>query len=266
MKIYQTVQEAKNSKLTIFPGIYYFKNKVNNKYYIGQALNIRKRFYSHYIQIKKENNKYPIYKAIVKYGLENFEYGVIGIFRTWESQELLKKKLDFLEKKYIKEYNSYGNTGYNQTLGGDGGILGYKMTEEQKEHISQNVKQWSLDGRNDIYVYDLLKDTCYLFHSFQEASEYFSVNRNALYSATRRENGIALKQFVINKDKEKLNDIVKTVKSKKSFTSNSGQFKVKYSLEEYKQFKELYPNLSLPKLAKVMGVCKKTVYNYEHLL
>lgn len=34
-------------------GIYLFKNVINNKYYIGQSLNIRKRFNKHIDRMKK---------------------------------------------------------------------------------------------------------------------------------------------------------------------------------------------------------------------
>ena len=272
MKIYKTIQQVKESEITSLPGIYYFRNKINNKYYIGQAINIRKRFSSHFIQIKKENNKYPIYRAILKYGIENFEYAVIGVFRIWESQEILKKKLDFLEKKYIKEYNSYGSTGYNQTLGGDGGVLGYKMTEEQKKHISENSKRIANDGRNNIYIYDLKEKKKYLFSSCAEAGRILNVDGIGLKNSyTRNISKSYLNRFILGKSVEELylnidyyNKCVESSKSLK--VKNSGMFDSKYSLEEYTKIKNENVNLSTTELAKLLGVCKKTIYNYEHML
>ncbi len=43
-------------------------------------------------------------------------------------------------------------------------------------------------------------------------------------------------------------------------------FDNKYSLEEYVKFKKEYSNLSAIDLAKKLGVCKKTIYSYEHQL
>lgn len=272
MKIYGTIQQAKESEITSLPGIYYFRNKINNKYYIGQAINIRKRFSSHFIQIKKENNKYPIYRAILKYGIENFEYAVIGVFRIWESQEILKKKLDFLEKKYIKEYNSYGSTGYNQTLGGDGGVLGYKMTEEQKKHISENSKRIANDGRNNIYIYDLKEKKEYLFSSCAEAGRILNVDGIGLKNSyIRNISKSYLNRFILGKSIEELHLNIdyynKCVESSKSLkVKNSGMFDSKYSLEEYTKIKNKNLNLSITELAKLLGVCKKTIYNYEHIL
>ena len=274
MKIYETIQQAKESEITTLPGIYYFRNKINNKYYIGQAINIRKRFSSHFIQIKKENNKYPIYRAILKYGIENFEYAVIGVFRTWESKEILKKKLDFLEKKYIKEYNSYGSTGYNQTLGGDGGVLGYKMTKEQRRIISINSKREANDGRNNIYVYDLLTQKEYLFSSSIEAGKYLNINGASLKNCKGNISKSYLNRYIIGRTKEELylntNYYNKYISmheiTKSSKVKNSGMFDNKYSLEEYTKIKNENLNLSATELAKLLGVCKKTLYNYEHQL
>lgn len=93
MIIYKTITEAKKNKIISLPGIYYFKNKINNKYYIGQAINIRKRFYSHIAQINKKNDKYPIYKAILKYGIDNFEYGILARANYYENIISLKKSI-----------------------------------------------------------------------------------------------------------------------------------------------------------------------------
>ena len=261
MKVYNTIQEAKEAdEIITFPGIYYFRNKINNKYYIGQAINIRKRFSSHFIQIKKENNKYPIYKAILNYGIENFEYGIIGVFKSYESKELLKKKLDFLEKKYIKEYNSYGSSGYNQTLGGDGGILGYKMTQEQIESIKINSKKVANDGRNTIYVYDLFEEKEYMFSSYTEASEILNVKRDTLYSAERR-NGICTNRYIPRKTKEEIYYFLRNLNVNKI---NKGQFQKKLSKEEFNKIIKLYPNKTINELCDIMGICKKTFYNYKN--
>ena len=55
-------------------------------------------------------------------------------------KKILCNKMDEDEKYYIEKYNSYSN-GYNCTLGGDGGVLGYKMTDEQKEKIRRNQQK-----------------------------------------------------------------------------------------------------------------------------
>lgn len=117
-----------------YAGIYYFKNDLNGKYYIGQAVKLRSRLLHHMNNFEHDRYNAPLYRAFKKYGLSNFSWGVLDTFRNALSAEV-KCKLDELEKKYIKEYNSYGATGYNQTYGGDAGVLGLKHSNETLEKL-----------------------------------------------------------------------------------------------------------------------------------
>ena len=259
MKIYKTIIEAKEENITWLPGIYFFKNKLDNKYYIGQALCIRKRFQNHYFNIIHHKHPNPLYNAINKYGLENFEYGIIGVIRTSNTDlSKIKKVLDKYEIEYINKYNSY-KEGYNKTQGGDCGVLGYKMTEEQKKKIGECSKQKARDGRNKIYVYNINTKERFCFSNFSEASEKLDVNKDSLYSAFRR-NSLYKNTLLIKKSKEEIEECINNELSKLKTKGH------KYSLEEYIKIKEKYPNVSLPNLAKMMGICKKTIYNYENKL
>ncbi len=140
------------------PGIYYFRNTVNGKYYIGQAQEIRDRLRKHKTNfISNYFSDAHIYRAWRKYGIEVFEVGVLEIVDLPKGDKR-NNKLDELEVKYVKEYDSYGTGGYNQTFGGDGGIKGYKFTENQKERARINSLKTALDGRYRIYFYDTLKN------------------------------------------------------------------------------------------------------------
>lgn len=57
-------------------------------------------------------SEYPLYKAIRKYGIENFNFDII--------EECSADELNEREKYWISYYNSYGENGYNLTPGGDG--------------------------------------------------------------------------------------------------------------------------------------------------
>lgn len=137
------------------PGIYLFTNTVNNKHYVGQAIKLKKRLLSHlgnYLHCRYDN---PLYRAITKYGINSFEITILKEIKINLTAEVLTKVLDKLEIYYIKTYDSYGKNGYNQTQGGDGGILGYKMTDAQKEVIGKNSKTVACDGRYFIYCKNL---------------------------------------------------------------------------------------------------------------
>lgn len=59
--------------------IYKITNTINNKLYIGKTVNtIEKRFNQHKNESKTERSKKrPLYRAINKYGIENFEIEII---------------------------------------------------------------------------------------------------------------------------------------------------------------------------------------------
>ena len=93
-----------------------------------------------------------------------------------------KEKLDLIldtkEKEYIKKYNSYGNNGYNQTLGGDKGVDGYKFTDEQRiKHVEASIKVQN-DGRNKIYAYDLDTKCTYMTISLAHLNKILNTRFN----------------------------------------------------------------------------------------
>ena len=92
--------------------IYKITNIINNKLYIGKTVNtIEKRFNQHKNESKTERAKNrPLYRAINKYGIENFEIEII--------EECNYDILNEREIYWINYYDTYNN-GYNATLGGD---------------------------------------------------------------------------------------------------------------------------------------------------
>ena len=92
-------------------GIYKIQNLINGKVYIGQSINIERRFHQHKYD---DSQNSVIHRAIKKYGIENFSFEVI--------EECNYKDLDEREIFWIKYYNSSNkNNGYNLTLGGQRG-------------------------------------------------------------------------------------------------------------------------------------------------
>lgn len=88
-------------------GIYKITNLINNKVYIGQSKDIKARWHRH--RMAAFNSNYPqynclIYKAIRKYGIDNFAFEVLELC---EEKELNEK-----EEYYIAQYDST-NKGYN---------------------------------------------------------------------------------------------------------------------------------------------------------
>lgn len=96
-------------------GIYSFKNKINQKRYIGQSKNLEERYKAHLRNYTNENLQTyngHFYRALRKYGIENFEYEIL-----YSDKFIDSTTLNELEIYYIKLYNSF-NDGYNMNLGG----------------------------------------------------------------------------------------------------------------------------------------------------
>ena len=63
-------------------GIYKFTNKINGKSYIGQSQDLETRYKTHLRNFNKESaSMYNglFYRAIRKYGIENFNYEILKI-------------------------------------------------------------------------------------------------------------------------------------------------------------------------------------------
>lgn len=91
--------------------LYIITNKFNDKKYVGKTyVSIQARWRDH-IKKSKLNPDRPLYRAINKYGIENF---YIEEYSSFEEGDL-----ELEEVSLISKLDSYKN-GYNATLGGDG--------------------------------------------------------------------------------------------------------------------------------------------------
>ena len=108
-------------------GIYKITNLVNGKSYIGQSIDIHRRWYEHKRDSKLSSVQatYPLYRAFQKYGIENFSFEIL--------EETTKEELNKKERYYIQLYDSYNN-GYNQTLGGQA-MSTSKLTDNDVKEI-----------------------------------------------------------------------------------------------------------------------------------
>lgn len=234
-------------------GIYWFYNNITKQYYIGQSLDIRKRFMQHMLYMKRKNN-YPLYNALNKYGLDNFEFHIVKVI---DNEGLTKveitKLLNELEIKYIEKYNSYNN-GYNLTIGG-ASVTGYKFTEELKKKYSVISTKIQHDGRNIIYVYNV---------KTKEYSEWPTLKTFLKkYNLTSRHiSGKKLvvvdNQWVAARSKEELEEKIKLY-PKHSLIGVEGVFKC--NLDDENFIKDLN-NLSIKEILQKYNITKGTYYNY----
>jgi group I intron endonuclease len=181
----------------IIYSIYKATNKINGKVYIGFDSNWPHRKNSHKCYYKKYDTKF--YRAIRKYGWENFEWLVL-----YQSKDKIYTK-DIMENYFICENNSFNN-GYNSTLGGDGtfgikrkkqklpknhnGWIGKKHTEETRKLMSENmkgVKKLNANQKGSKNNYAKKIKTPYgIFGSIKESSEKTNLSYQKIWKLLQK--------------------------------------------------------------------------------
>ena len=104
------------------------------KLYFGQTVMSIEERWRHHKGSTQRGSDHKFHRAIRKYGEENFTVEEV-LTVSAPTKDILKKKLDYVEMRLIKRFNTKID-GYNSTDGGDGGLLGYVFSEETKRKIS----------------------------------------------------------------------------------------------------------------------------------
>ena len=183
--------------------IYKITNHINGKVYIGQTRNLIEYRWQHHLYKGRNPDKpdtdYPLYRAMRKYGLENFS--------ILQVEEIDNELLDERECYWIQQENSLTPNGYNCDLGGKGvsrynydEILKYYFTEAN-ENASETARKFgcslqtilkileandfSAKGhKQKIYQISLRDDSIIKeFNSLIEAEKELNISHTQLWSA-----------------------------------------------------------------------------------
>ncbi|MBQ7453683.1 MAG: GIY-YIG nuclease family protein [Selenomonadaceae bacterium] len=109
--------------MKVFGVVYLILNKLNGKMYVGQTVQSLKNRMARHLS----GDQY-IDRALKKYGLENFYYGVIKSCAS-------KAEMDYWERFFIAALKTKSPIGYNFTDGGEG-TVGIERTPEQRAKLS----------------------------------------------------------------------------------------------------------------------------------
>ena len=142
----------------------------NNKLYFGiTSLKPKHRWYS---DGRGYKNQPLFYRAIQKYGWDNFEHYIIA-------KELSQEQAHQMEKDLIMMFQSNNpKFGYNNTKGGEG-ITGYQHTEKAKKKLSRYAKKHntqlycqrvSYSNRKKCALIDKNNRIIYKFNSISECA------------------------------------------------------------------------------------------------
>lgn len=170
-------------------GIYKITNILNGHSYIGQSVNIEKRWIKEKSSAFNKNDiayNYPLSKALRKYGVENFIFEVI--------EECSSEILNDREKFWINYYNTFYN-GYNQTLGGDSTI---SQPKEYVIGIIKDLEETDLYHKEIAQKWNVSTETVQGINTgrywFQENKDY-PLQKKHKSHAQHRVNGIAQKKI-----------------------------------------------------------------------
>ena len=140
------------------PYIYKITNRKNQKIYIGKTLLTPEARFKEHIKDhqKKEEENRPLYRAMKKYGVENFFIETV--------EECEEKDINEREKYWIEYYGSFKN-GYNATIGGDGTRyadydLIYSLYQEEKtiDEIKKITSHSEKTIRTALNVFNITKE------------------------------------------------------------------------------------------------------------
>lgn len=107
--------------------IYLIENNINDKLYVGQTTNPKKREYTHFST--SGSRCYALQNAIKKHHVENFYFILLESCDSKES-------LDVREKHWISRLDTIAPNGYNLKSGGSRGIV----SEETRSRMSSSQK------------------------------------------------------------------------------------------------------------------------------
>lgn len=112
--------------------IYQIINNITNDFYIGKSINPKERFYKHKYNASKTNSQTYLYRAMRKYGIDNFSMMILD-------EAITLKELNDKEVLWIKKLNPK----YNMTKGGDGGDT------SQSPNYIESMKRRNNSGSNN---------------------------------------------------------------------------------------------------------------------
>lgn len=219
----------KNEKL--LEGIIYkYRNKIDNKVYIGQTIDEAKRMYCH--KLCKGMNHF--HNAIRKYGWDAFEYKVL--FRVYcTNKQDLTNTLNIKESLAIRYFNSTDeNKGYNILKGGSNSYNPKK----------RKIVQLTLDGKF-IKYWDSIKD----------AEIGLGINNSWISSCCADMNGVRSCAGCLWMYKEDYIKIIKSGESIKTYHKYNQRAIVQLSKDN--EFIKEWPTIT--NASKILGLSRASI-------
>ena len=231
-------------------------NKTNGKLYIGQTKkNINQRW------LKGEGYKpcTHFYRAIQKYGWDNFEH--IVLFENLE-----KEIANIVEEELIKKYHTTDkNFGYNLRSGGEN----YLHSEESKKRMSEVKIGMYIGEKNPNFGNKVSEKTRRIMSEHRKGK--CTGNKNPMYGKPRTEEvkkklrDANLGKKASEETRKKMSNIHKNKKTKRSqpiLKINKNDFNVFERFEALFEIKNKYPDYDMSSIIKCCKHKIKSCYGY----
>lgn len=202
VKYYDNAEELKSAILLDNKdksGIYKWENKISGEFYIGSAVDLKKRMSEYYREsyiTHPSRGKSIICFALVKYGYSNFSLSILEYCDRTEVISREQYYLDLLNPSYNILKYAYSSEGYKHTLEAiqkmsltkkgkfikeDNSFYGKTHTEEVKELMSQAaLKRTKPNNAKPVFLKDTNKNIIGDFKSMTELSLYLKADKASL--------------------------------------------------------------------------------------
>lgn len=174
-------------------GIYYIRNIINDKIYIGSSIMLTKRYKEHKLKLITNKHQCTILQnAVNKYGIENFEFVVIKTYT-----DVTDQKLRYIEGLLIRlfksEYNickfpeSSGKPNYKRKLSNE---WVFNLHKNNNYKHSDNIEKYKeiveKNKRDSSKVILTINKVDLPEMSIVEASEYLGLKGHCLIGIKQR--------------------------------------------------------------------------------
>lgn len=154
-------------------GIYGIQNIITNEWYIGQSMDIKKRWRHEKSESFNVNSKAfytKLSKAFRKYGVENFNFSIIEEYSKDNQNRIdIEKWLNDREKYWIKEKDSTFH-GYNYTSGGQDIFIPSQDLRMKESEINR--------GKNIPSLQELIYKVA--LNGFTSTAKYYKTYKNTV--------------------------------------------------------------------------------------
>lgn len=125
-------ERLQDNPVGIVKYIYVIRNKINDKVYVGQSINVESRFKGHIQDKDRRQYSSAIDGAIKKYGEENFWYEILeGPVENYNERE----------KYWIRFFNSIAPNGYNIMEGGEDPPIRRGLKNNKSKFTEENIQE-----------------------------------------------------------------------------------------------------------------------------